>query len=104
MDKHEELLRALREERATEADAAKEYDKRADEVFDALWAALLPHIADVRSHYTDFDVDLSAEVYPVVDRVVQLFSAQSLPLSEAAVALTGEPTVFVLRNFEWRRL
>jgi hypothetical protein len=102
-DRHEELLRALKEERAAEADAAKEYDERAGKVFDALWAALLPHIAAVGSHYTDFAVDLSAEVYPVVERVSQLFSAQGLPLSEAAVPLTGEPTVFVLRNYEWRR-
>jgi hypothetical protein len=41
MDKQDELLRALKEERAAEADAAKEYDERAGNVFDALWAALL---------------------------------------------------------------
>lgn len=102
--KHEELTKVLKEERAAEADAAEAYDKRAAEVFDALWAELIPHIAAVGTHYADFAVDLSAEVYPVVERVVHLFAAYDLNLSEADGPVTGEPTVFVLRNFVWRRL
>ena len=104
MDKRDELIKALKAERAAEEAAAEAYNKRAAEVFDALWVVLMPHIAAVETHYADFAVDLSAEVQPVVRRVVRLFAAYDLGLNEADVPASGEATVFVLRNSMWRRL
>lgn len=103
--KEKELRDALQKERATEESNAKVYDERAKEVFASLWARLIPHITAVETHYTDFPVDLSGEVYPVVARVVRLFNVYNLRLFEDdSVPVSGEAFVFILRNFVWRKI